>query len=248
LIWRLLWPNGVLTLPRGLRMLPALRNTLRDKRRQTMHLALTIIRDEHHALSAMLRSIRLLLAEHHRRGTLPDFGVLRAMLFYVDEFPERLHHTKESELLFPMLRAHGSEIGEVLDRLDRDHAHGEHAIRNLEHDLLGFEMMGETAQGPQRREKFETAMNQYIDFYLAHMHLEESVVLPLAARVLSETDWLELDAAFTMNRDPLTGHDADGIYRPLFKRILMNTAAPVGLGPSLEALSGTGIARHAPQR
>jgi hypothetical protein len=32
---------------------------------------------------------------------LPPFDVLRAMLFYIDEFPERLHHTKESELLFP---------------------------------------------------------------------------------------------------------------------------------------------------
>jgi len=28
------------------------------------------------------------------------FDVLRAMLFYIDEFPERLHHPKESDLLF----------------------------------------------------------------------------------------------------------------------------------------------------
>ena len=97
------------------------------------HPALTIIRHEHGALSAMLRSISLLLAQHRRHGTLPDFGVLRAMLFYVDEFPEKLHHTKESELLFPKLRQRSSEAAEVLDRLDRDHANGEHAIRELEH-------------------------------------------------------------------------------------------------------------------
>ncbi len=68
------------------------------------HPALTIIRDEHGALSAMLRSLSMLLSEHRRHGSLPDFSVLRAMLFYVDEFPEQLHHTKESELLFPKLR------------------------------------------------------------------------------------------------------------------------------------------------
>jgi hemerythrin-like domain-containing protein len=68
------------------------------------HPTLSIIRDEHSALSAVLRSISLFLSEHHRRGTLPDFAVLRAMLFYIDEFPERLHHTKESRLLFPKLR------------------------------------------------------------------------------------------------------------------------------------------------
>jgi hemerythrin-like domain-containing protein len=213
-----------------------------------MHPSLTVIRGEHNALSAMLRSIRLLLAEHRRRGSLPDFSALRAMLFYVDEFPERLHHTKESELLFPMLRAHTSEASELLDRLDRDHAHGEHAIRNLEHDLLGFEMMGDTEQGTFRRDKFETAMNKYIDFYLEHMHLEETMILPLAERVLSANDWMELDAAFLMNRDPLAGHDADGAYRPLFTKILNATPAPFGLGPSLEALSGTGVPRHAPPR
>lgn len=198
-----------------------------------MHPSLTVIRNEHHALSAMLRSIRLLLAEHRRHGTLPDFSVLRAMLFYVDEFPERLHHTKESELLFPKLRSHSAEINDTLDQLDRDHAHGENAIRNLEHDLLGFEMMGDTEQGPRRQQKFETAMNKYIDFYLDHMHIEESVVLPLAERVLTPAEWLELDAAFLSNKDPLAGNEADGVYQPLFQKILMHIPAPIGLGPAL---------------
>ena len=64
---------------------------------------LEIIRDEHQALAAMLRSLSMLLAHARRHGAMPDFDVLRAMLFYIDEFPERLHHTKESELLFPRL-------------------------------------------------------------------------------------------------------------------------------------------------
>jgi len=191
-----------------------------------MHPALRVIRTEHNALSAMLRSIRLLLAVHRRNASLPDFTLLRAMLFYVDEFPERLHHTKESQLLFPLLRARGDEAGDVLDRLDREHARGEHAIRAVQHDLLGFEMMGTTEQGAYRREKFEHHMNQYVDFYLDHMRLEETVVLPLAERVLQHNDWMTLDAAFLMNRDPLTGHDPDGAYRPLFQKILMAGAAP----------------------
>ena len=83
------------------------------------HPALTIIRDEHGALSAMLRSLSMLLAEHRRHGSLPDFSVLRAMLFYVDEFPEQLHHSKETQLLFPKLRERCPQIASVLDRLDR---------------------------------------------------------------------------------------------------------------------------------
>ncbi len=194
------------------------------------HPSLTIIRHEHGALSAMLRSISLLLAEHRKRGTLPDFALLRAMLFYVDEFPEKLHHTKESQLLFPMLRRRSAEAVAVLDRLDRDHAGGEHAIRELEHLLLGFEMMGGTVHSDERRERFESAFAKYIDFYLEHMRIEETEILPLAERVLSVEDWKALDVAFMQNRDPLVGNDADGVYRELFKKILMTLPAPLGLG------------------
>ena len=190
-----------------------------------MHATLKIIREEHAALAAMLRSLVLLLAEHRRTGTSPDFAALRAMLFYVDEFPEQRHHRKETELLFPKLRARTPLAREQLDRLDADHARGERAVRDLEHALLGFEMMGES-----RRLGFESAVQRYVDFYLAHMRLEEEVILPLAERVLNERDWAELDEAFAGNRDPLTGHAPDAEYRARFTRIVKAVPAPFGLG------------------
>ena len=189
------------------------------------HATLAIIREEHGALSAMLSSILLLLAQHRRRGTLPDFAALRAMLFYVDEFPEQRHHRKESELLFPKLRARTPLARDVLDRLDAEHARGEHAIRELEHALLAFEMLGEP-----RRATFEQAAQRYVDFYLAHMRLEEQQILPLAERALNEADWAELDAAFQRNRDPLTGHRPEAEYEALFSRIVNLVPAPLGLG------------------
>jgi hemerythrin-like domain-containing protein len=191
------------------------------------HSSLRIIRDEHAALSAMLRSIPLLLAQHRQKGTLPDFATLRAMLFYVDEFPERLHHAKESQLLFPMLRARTTQAAELLDRLDRDHASGERAIRDLEHALLGFEMLGEA-----RRAAFEHAAENYVNFYFTHMAIEEKQILPLAEQVLTEQDWNELDRAFEANRDPLTGAPPDEEYRDLFSRIVNALPAPIGLGPA----------------
>jgi hemerythrin-like domain-containing protein len=191
------------------------------------HAALRIIHDEHAALAAMLRSVLLLLSQHRRQGTLPDFAALRAMLFYMDEFPEQRHHRKESELLFPKLRARTAEANHVLDRLDQDHARGERAIRDLEHALLGFEMMGES-----RREAFEQAAQLYADFYFQHMSLEEKQVLPLAERALTTQDWAELDEAFAANRDPLTGHQPEDDYRQLFSRIVNALPAPLGLGPA----------------
>jgi len=201
------------------------------------HASLTIIRREHRALSAMLRTITLLLAEHKRRGTLPDFDALHAMLFYVDEFHEKLHHPKESRLLFPSLRGHNASTDVVLDRLYRDHARGEQSIRDLEHELLGFQMMSDTDQRDARREKFETSMRQYVDRCLEHMHVEETEVLPLAEKVLTAHGWAELDAAFLANRDAFAGFEADEVYRPLFRKIIDSLRIP-GVGSALEALAG----------
>ena len=192
------------------------------------HTATRIIRDEHSALSAMLRSIVLLLAEHRRHGTLPDFGALRAMLFYVDEYPEKRHHRKDSELLFPKLRARTPVSRELLDRLDDDHARGERRIRDVEHALLAFEMIGEP-----RRQAFEQAVERYVEFYLAHMALEEREILPLAEKVLTEEDWAQLDAEFSANRDPFTGCEPEPDYAALYTRIVNAVPAPIGLGPQL---------------
>jgi hemerythrin-like domain-containing protein len=190
-----------------------------------LHAAHQIISTEHRALAAVLSTLSMLVARHQRAGTPPDFTALRAMLFYVDEFPERLHHHKETELLFPMLRSRTREADAVLDALERDHAHGESAIRELEHALLAYEMMGES-----RRATFEHTLEQYTKFYLAHMAREEQEVLPLAERVLSDADWQVLDDAFGRNADPLAGHAPAKEYEALFSRIARIVPAPYGLG------------------
>lgn len=191
--------------------------------------ALEVIRAEHQALSAMLRSMLMLVAQHRRQHTLPEFDVLRAMLFYVDEFPEKRHHRKESDLLFPKLRARTPEHRDLLDHLDLDHARGEMRIRELEHALLAFEMLGES-----RRAKFEETAARYVEFYLEHMAMEEREILPLAEKTLTEQDWAELGEAFSANRDPMTGVEPEAEYAQLFTRIVNIVPAPLGLGPAHE--------------
>jgi hemerythrin-like domain-containing protein len=186
-----------------------------------------IIKMEHQALAAMLRSVTMLIAQHRSDGSAAAFDAFRAMLFYIDEFPEKRHHKKETELLFPKLRARTPQHRELLDRLDQEHHLGEGRIRELEHALLGYEMMGEP-----RRAAFEDNAARYVEFYLNHMRLEEREVLPLAEQVLKESDWSELDDAFSQNRDPLTGAEPEAEYASLFKRIVNLVPAPIGLGPA----------------
>ena len=133
-------------------------------------------------------------------------------------------------MLFPKLRARTPLARDMLDKLDADHARGGHMIRDLEHALLGFEMLGDA-----RRAAFEQAAQRYVDFYLAHMSIEEREILPLAERMLTAQDWSDLDDAFTANRDPLTGHEPDAEFRALFTRIVGLVPAPIGLGQATPA-------------
>jgi len=190
------------------------------------HESIQIIHEEHTALAAMLRSIGMMVERGPGQRSENFFEVLRAMLFYIDEFPERLHHPKESELLFPRVARLAPETKVVIARLDQDHAKGESAVRELQHLLLAWELIGDA-----RRAAFDTAAKRYLAFYLEHMRLEETVILPAALKVLNDADWLELDAAFATNCDPLTGrYPLDPAYERLYTRIVSRAPAPIGLG------------------
>lgn len=63
--------------------------------------SLQIIREEHASIAAVLRSLQVLVDQGPGDNPPSFFDGARAILFYIDEFPEREHHPKESEHLFP---------------------------------------------------------------------------------------------------------------------------------------------------
>jgi hemerythrin-like domain-containing protein len=148
------------------------------------------------------------------------------MLFYIDEFPERLHHPKESKLLFPPVLKRNPELAPVIAQLERDHVREELQVRELQHLLLAWELLGDT-----RRNAFVQAIEKFTQFYLEHMRLEESVIMPQAQKTLDADEWNALDSAFATNCDPLTGKYPPGQdYQGLFSKITQDAPAPIGLG------------------
>ncbi|CAN5738095.1 hypothetical protein BH11PSE7_BH11PSE7_07780 [soil metagenome] len=157
------------------------------------------------------------------------FDVLRAMLFYIDEFPEKRHHPKESNLLFPRIARAAPALLPVIRRLEAEHMRGEGKVRELQHLLLAWELIGDS-----RRQVFVDAASAYVSFYLEHMRTEETELLPAAAATLTAGEWTDLAAAFESDRDPLAGGVRDGSYDRLFTRIVLKAPAPIGAGASLD--------------
>ncbi|MCW5669415.1 MAG: hemerythrin domain-containing protein [Hydrogenophaga sp.] len=196
----------------------------------TTHDAVRVILDEHASLSAMLTTFSQMvrLGPDASGAGSPEryFDVLRAMLFYIDAFPEKNHHPKESNLLFPRLARAAPQLMATIEQLERDHMSGEMRVRELMHLLMAWEYMGEL-----HRPAFESEAQRYVSFYLDHMRLEETALLPVAQEVLADSDWAVLDEAFTRHTDPLNPRKPrDPQFDRLFTRIVLRAPAPLGLG------------------
>ncbi len=189
-----------------------------------MKKSLRIIHEEHRALAAMLNGLRQ-LADGIEKGRMKaDFGLIAAMIEYIDKLPEKVHHPKENDYLFARLGVRCPEALPVIARLEADHARGETRIRALEAAAETFRR-----DGPPAFAAFHAAVLGYIDEEWQHMNTEEHEIFPLAEQHLLPEDWALIDAAFLANDNPWEG--AAGEYAQLFSKIVNLAPAPIGLGP-----------------
>jgi hemerythrin-like domain-containing protein len=189
--------------------------------------ALSIIHDEHRSLAAVVHGLRYLVRESQTKNARPDFRVLWAMMSYLEEFPEKLHHPKESAYLFTRLRQRTHAADKLLDDLERQHAASSQHVRDLELALGHFE-----AGMADGSEEFSKAVEKFADEILKHMAFEETVLIPLARKHLTAEDWVEIGAAFSENGDPRFDAEADQECRDLFSRIVNLAPPPIGVGPA----------------
>ena len=189
-----------------------------------MRKAVRILRDEHRSISAVLQCLQQLARVAQDPALKPDFAVFRAMIYYIDAFPERLHHPKEDDFLFARLLRRSDAARPLVEKLKAEHVAGARLVRELERAVLAFEEVWPRGAG-----EFAAAVNAYAEFHWSHMRCEEHELLPLAETALIEEDWEAIEAAFAGNADPIADlRDQD--FAKLFTRIVSIAPAPFGLG------------------
>jgi hemerythrin-like domain-containing protein len=189
-----------------------------------MNKAITILKNEHRSISAVVSGLKDLARMAQEAGERPDFRALRAMLRYIDEFPEKQHHPKEDRYLFARLLARLPSAQPLIDELQAEHIDGVHRMRSLERSLLFLE-----DRWPEGAREFRRLVDDYAQFHWGHMRKEEDKLMPLAEAHLDDADWAVIEEAFAGNRDPLAGLQEKN-FQALFSRIVSLAPAPVGLG------------------
>jgi hemerythrin-like domain-containing protein len=196
-----------------------------------MRSAANIIRDEHRSIAAVLHALKELARAAQDPALRPEFEVFHAMIYYIDQFPERLHHPKEDRFLFPRIVQRAPQSKRMIEGLRAEHVSGARLIRDLEQSLIGMEV-----GWPGGAATFRAAVDAYAEFHWKHMRTEEQEMLPLAERVLTKDDWKAIDAAFAGNEDPIADlREQD--FAKLFSRIVSLAPAPVGVGPEWKRVS-----------
>lgn len=185
--------------------------------------ALAVIRDEHRSLAAVIHAMQDALAE----GSPPvDFRMMHAAVYYLREFPERLHHRREEETLFHWLRQRAPASQAAIAVLEVQHRDGSLAFARLEQALAAFER-----SGPAARAAFAAELERYAQQQWTHMGQEETEILPMASEHLTEADWRAIADAFESHRDPRFDLQTQAGFASVFRR-LMDLAAGRDASPT----------------
>lgn len=188
------------------------------------HKALAYVRDEHRSMAAVVHALEF-LAKRIVDGGTPDMTLLGAIVHYLTQFSERLHHPAEDKYIFAPVRAKTRESSDVIDVLDVEHQASEARAATLSNALNRL-----AARAPGAAGEFLAVVDSYAQFYWSHMMREETLILPLAERTLSDTDWEAALEGFRSNHDPMYANDTANEFETLFRRIVHMAPEPIGMG------------------
>lgn len=188
--------------------------------------ALGVIHDEHRSMAVVLQAMNQIVATPAGAPGLAasDLITLDAMLAYLREFPQRLHHPKEEQHLHPLLRLRVPACHETLAEIEAQHLREAQLVAAV-NDALVAARAG-SAAAP---EALVTSVRLLVTAVWEHIGFEERVVLPMALEHLSEQDWQGVADAFADNNDPDFGSLPTEEFRRIFARIAtlaVNAHAP----------------------
>lgn len=177
-----------------------------------MKYTLVLWHADHVNFGRLLNLLEAELAPLHDAGS-PDYALMLDIMYYMTHYSDLLHHPKE-DLVFARIKARDESAGPAVDALASQHAQlremGEalvHALDDVVNDSIAS------------REHVEATVRAYVSTLRAHMRTEEGEILPLAARVLNESDWTAINAAIADVDDPLFGAQVQERYAGLREEI-----------------------------
>jgi hemerythrin-like domain-containing protein len=144
----------------------------------------------------------------------PDYTITQDIVLYFLDFPDQCHHPKEDLVAQRLLELAPDRAGQLRGLAEQ-------------HEELG--VLARKVASVLRRVQDEAELpraevirmvKEFISSQRHHMEMEEAHFLPLAEEVLSDADFLELDAKIFQKEDPLFGPETEEHFTMLRDNIL----------------------------
>ncbi len=170
--------------------------------------------EEHRHLNALMRALE---RKTRQNGSLKvgDYCLLRDIVWYLHDYPDRVHHPTENLLFEKMLQRDPSRKKTVTG-LRRDHKAVAVETRGLL-DLLdkAIDKPGKKVEQSVRRDCLD-----FVEHQREHMQFENQKLFPAAIETLSEVDWKQIETHFAAVEDPLFGRVVGNSHRPLYEYLV----------------------------
>jgi len=170
---------------------------------------------EHQTLAAVLQTVKQLALQIAIEPRAEHLRATRAMLVYLGDYPQRVHHRREETELFARLRGRDTALDASLDRLHAEHDASLAAVLRLAYQLNRAEF-GAAVE----RERYRADVDRFVADWYAHIGAEETEVFPAAERLLDDADWQSIADELARERDPLHGLAPDATFDELLKQIV----------------------------
>lgn len=146
-----------------------------------------------HERIAKMRGVLEAVAARFEAGGLVPRRLLDDLLDFFKEFVEACHDIKEETALFPLLAQHGySRETSAVNALLVQHEIARAYVRELRAAADRVE-----AGDPQAGGDFAATARAYVELLCEHIRIEDTFLIPLAARLLSPADGTRLRARCT---------------------------------------------------
>lgn len=142
-----------------------------------------------------------------------DFDLMHDIMVYMTHYPDHTHHPME-DLVFEKLTSHDSSAGDIVARLEREHAalaeKGQRFMEMLRHVVDGALV---------ERDVLENTARDYIEFLRSHMTIEDRDAFPRAEKALTDEDWEDVASSIEARTDPVFGPVIAEEFRSLYDYI-----------------------------
>ena len=175
-----------------------------------MHHAIDTLQHEHEAITLGLK-ILTRMDERVSAEHISDIQDLSALTDFLKAFADTCHHGKEEGILFPALQAKDlAQTQAPIARMLDEHAQGRRHLADMQAAL----------QAEVNLKAFHEAARAYTALLLAHIDKENTVLFPMAKRLLSGPEQSEMADAFEAYEDKVMGPGRHDALHATLKRLL----------------------------